>query len=313
MLFLKINSLKKGNTIKKPKKKYLLEQTSPNQIRHTRSMHKKLQDYYWREYFELAKQQQDHLEEIKESLLLEVMDDYSFKKWYRTVKWCYSNHPLCVLGSIRNFGGRFNIGDINPNLIPKFSSLYIAQDKETAESEMLLSKASSENSNGLSSYDLSLTKANSISSIVINGKLDTVFDIRGYKKLTKFIKILKKFKLSKDLIEKAKKLQIKSKTRILQTRKQIHESLMAENWALNPTFFDTPSNSQIFGQLVRASGILGILYFSQYTEKECLAIFPSNFENSSSFIELQNEPPNKQIPKRIDSSNFDMFEKEIIT
>ena len=75
--------------------------------------------------------------------------------------------------------------------------------------------------------------------------------------------------------------------------------------------FDVPSNSQIFGQMIYASRISGILYYSSITKKECLAIFPTNFKNSSSFIELIDEPPNKQVPKKIDSSNFSICETEI--
>ena len=66
----------------------------------------------------------------------EATDDFSFKSWFRAVKWRYSNHPLCTLGSLKDPGGRFNIGNMNPNLIPQFSALYIAQDKETAEKEL---------------------------------------------------------------------------------------------------------------------------------------------------------------------------------
>ncbi len=275
-------------------------------------MLEKHRDYYLEEYFELAKQRESHLEDIKESLFSESTDDFIFKDWCRVVKWRYSNHPLCTLGSIRESGGRFNMGNMSPNLIPQFSALYIAKDKETAESEGLLSKISSKNSNEMSTYDLSLSTKDSFSSIFISGKLDFIFDIRGYKKLTRITKILKKFKFSKTLKEKSKKLKLKPKLRILQNRKEIHQSIMNKNWIRHTKDFDLPSNSQIFGQLVRSSGISGIVYRSCYTGRDCLAIFPSNFKNSSSFIQIQGKPPHSQTPKKIDKSNFDLFEKEII-
>ena len=74
--------------------------------------------------------------------------------------------------------------------------------------------------------------------------------------------------------------------------------------------FDIPSNSQIFGQMVRASGISGILYYSKNTKKECLAIFPDNLKDSSSYVELLDKPPNNKIPAKIDYSNFNVCETE---
>ena len=213
------------------------------------------------------------------------------------------------MGSLEDPGGRFNIGKMNPDLIPHFSALYIAEDKETAEQELL-----SQNKNEMSSYDLSLTSSTSISVVSIKGILKTVFDIRGYKKLTKLVKILKKFKFSNASKETGKKLKNKGipiNSKIIQNRKELHESISETGWRGKPMRFDVPSNSQIFGQMVRSSKIIGILYCSSNTEKECLVLFPDNFKNSSSFIELADKPPNKKIPKRIDKSNFSICETEI--
>ena len=285
-----------------------METTNSKQILYTKRVYKKLYDYYWNEYAELAKQRAERWEEIRESLLSEVIDEFSFKKWFRAVKWRYSNHPLCTLGSLKDPGGRFNIGKMNPDLIPQFSALYIAQDKEIAEKELLSYKKSL----NISRYDLSL--ARSISMVSIRGVLDTVFDIRGYKKLTKAIKILKKFRFSnafKEQVKKLKKEVLLEKSTIVQTRKTLHESILEIKWREKPMKFDVPSNSQIFGQMVRSSGITGVLYYSSNTRKECLAVFPSNFKNSSSFIELIDKPPNKKIPRRIDKSNFDICDTQI--
>lgn len=124
------------------------------QIQHNRSVYRKHYDYHWTEYYELAKQRVDYWEKIKESLLLNATDNYHFKKRFRAVKWCYSNHPLCTLGSLKDPGGRFNIGDINPNVVPQFSALYIAQDKETAEKELLSYK----NCPDISNFDICETE-----------------------------------------------------------------------------------------------------------------------------------------------------------
>ena len=192
---------------------------------------------------------------------------------------------------------------MNPNLIPQFSALYIAQDKETAEKELWSYK----NFSKMSPFDFSLT--HSISAVSVQGVLDMVFDVRGYKKLTKVIKILKKFKFSSVL--KAQGRKLKKVSEVIQTRKRLHESILEDRWREKPMRFDIPSNSQIFGQMVQSSGITGILYYSCNNQKECLTIFPKNFKNSSSFIELIDTPPNKKIPKKIDSSNFRICETEV--
>jgi hypothetical protein len=71
-----------------------------------------------------------------------------------------------------------------------------------------------------------------------------------------------------------------------------------------PIMFDVPSTSQVFGSLVMNAGIEGILYNSTITQKACLAIFPQNFLNSSTFIELDDAAPSADVQCRIDSSNF---------
>jgi hypothetical protein len=69
--------------------------------------------------------------------------------------------------------------------------------------------------------------------------------------------------------------------------------------------YDVPSTCQVFGGIVMNAGIEGILYNSAINQGECLAIFPQNFLNSSSFLELDDEPPSAEVQRRIDSTNFD--------
>ena len=273
-------------------------------------MHEEECDYYRSEYYELARQRANKWQEIKESIQLEAKRDFNFKKWCRAVKWCYSNHPLCTIGSLQDSGGRFNIGKVHPDLIPTFSALYLAEDKKTAETELLtLSNISFNFSREISLLDLSLTNKSSISTVFVSGKLNLVFDLRNDDSLYRIIKILKTFKFSTSFKRKSQKL---GKTSIIiQTKRKLFESIMEPHWRYKPIQFDIPSNSQIFGQIVQASGVSGILYYSKHTKKECLAVFPNKFKHSSSFIALIDEPPNQRVPSRIDSSNFNICEAEI--
>jgi hypothetical protein len=71
--------------------------------------------------------------------------------------------------------------------------------------------------------------------------------------------------------------------------------------------YDVPAGGQIFGGVAVDAGIEGILYESVLTDKECLAVFPTNFLNSSSYVELDDAAPSADVRTRIDSSNFAEF------
>lgn len=71
--------------------------------------------------------------------------------------------------------------------------------------------------------------------------------------------------------------------------------------------YDVPAGTQVFGSIALDAGIEGIVYKSVMTGSECLALFPQNFVNSSSYIELDDPAPTDDVPRRIDSSNFNRF------
>ena len=203
------------------------------------------------------------------------MRSFEFQKWCRAVKWRYSNHPLCTLGSLKDSGGRFNIGQVHPDLIPTFSALYLAEDRKTAEAELHtssnISSTSSSISQKMSIQELSLTDKSSTSTVFVSGKLDLVFDLRSNNSLGRIIKILRVFKFSPSFRKKSQKLRKTSI--IIQTKRELFESIMEPCWRYKPMQLDIPSNSQIFGQIVQASGVSGILYYSKYTKKRMFSDF----------------------------------------
>ncbi len=73
--------------------------------------------------------------------------------------------------------------------------------------------------------------------------------------------------------------------------------------------FDIPANSQIFGQLVNEAGIDGIIYPSKMTNKDAVVIFTRNFENSGSWVKLDDLGPSDEILGKIDSLNWQLAEK----
>ena len=148
--------------------------------------------------------------------------------------------------------------------------------------------------------ELALTKSDSITVVSVSGRLESVLDIRERKNLAAFIALIRNFRLSSSLIRKARRLDFP--VQLVTTSAELVRVSTQPDWRNWPMVFDVPSACQIFGEL--DAGIEGIQYNSSLTDKECLAIFPQNFLNSSSYIELDDAVPAENVQRRIDSSNF---------
>ena len=72
------------------------------------------------------------------------------------------------------------------------------------------------------------------------------------------------------------------------------DALLAHNWREWPMQYDVPVASQIFGQMVVNTGIEGILYKSKFLKKDCLAIFPQNFDESNESLVQLDDPASKE-------------------
>ena len=165
----------------------------------------------------------------------------------------------------------------------------------------------------LSASELALTNPQSQVIVSVSGQLEKVFDLCAVANLKAFVHRMRKFKLSAVLRESAKRLGV-DKPRVIHNPRELLDTLLAENWRAAPAIGDVPANSQIFGHLVYQAGIEGILYPSRLTGKDCLAIFPHNFANTSSYIKLDDEPPDAQVPRQIDGTNWrlcDLSQKEL--
>lgn len=288
---------------KTPEKKitYLLEQTSPEAIREAKKFSEKLERYHWKFYYELAQQREAILDKLKATLLGSVTEQFVFQKWQRAVKWQFSSHPMCVLGSTRFVGQRFNYGEEINSQITAFPALYIASDKDTALQETL--GQSGDKNQGLTAKEIALSNPQSESIVSLSGELDQVFDLRDEKKLREFVRLISKFKLSKDLVALAK--EIGDNPEIVTTVKVMQSTLLDPNWRERPVQNLVPSNSQIFGNLIAGCGIHGIVYPSKLTEQDCIAVFVQNFGNSDSYLKFDDNRPDERVPERIDASNFE--------
>jgi hypothetical protein len=154
----------------------------------------------------------------------------------------------------------------------------------------------------LTPEELALTKSTSITIVSVSGKLESVLDIRERSNPTPFVNLVKGFRLSKSLVRQARK--VRERLRLVRTARELGDALEKRDWRNWPMIYDVPATCQVFGSLVMNAGIEGIRYDSSITGRECIAIFPQNSLNSSSFVKLNDPVPTKMVQTRADSSNF---------
>lgn len=138
---------------------------------------------------------------------------------------------------------------------------------------------------GLTEDELTLAKGTASVSLPINFSVSRVIDLRDSQLLDSFFKEVDKIELPKDITSKAKsdKIEISYKARDLKT---YLACLLDINWRRIPMAYNIPGWSQVFGKLAILSGARAVLYPSTKDGKNCLAIFPENFANSDSVIEI---------------------------
>ncbi|MCP4679734.1 MAG: hypothetical protein GY854_30440, partial [Deltaproteobacteria bacterium] len=229
----------KGGTrkAKKPPKKkkgasttYILEQGTLEQLRSQKARMKRYLQYHWDYYSALAHLRNEIQDQLTQALNEACSSDFEFNGWQRAVKYKYSLHPLSTVGSVRDIGGRFNIGDINPN-IPTFPALYIAKDKNTALQETLgqipIKGAK------LTPQELALTNPQSESIVSVSGKLDRVFDLTTWRTLRKFANLIKDFKIPGHVVRQATALGEEPRA-IVKTPGALKKSLLDKDWRQEP-------------------------------------------------------------------------------
>lgn len=287
---------------------HLLEQGTIDSLQKAKRLSHDHLKHQWDFYSELAFQRNAIAEELMDAISENCIEDYTFHTWQRALQWKYTNHPLCTIGSLKQYGGRFNIGeDISPSgALQTFPAFYIAQDQVTAKAEAFGNPISGFN---LSADEVSLVNKRSYGCISISGSLDKVIDLTKRSSLTKFVRLIAKFKIPQSIYDSAAHLNLPPPTLINSTALLL-DSFLASDWRKEPAQFDIPANGQIFGQLAYKAGVDGILFKSSKTKKFCLAIFPSNFANGNSFLQLDDEPPEKWIVRLIDSNNFELCQKD---
>jgi len=285
--------------MKRRPKEYHLDHTSVNEIKLYKKHTEGLLQFHWEYYSELAYQRNLIFHQLQQSLVKHCSGPFVFQDWQRAVKYKYCLEPLSLKGSLNDPGGRFNIGAIDTARFPPFPALYLASDKNTALHELLGQVSGKENSE-LTPFEIALTAPDSVTIVRVNGELEQVLDLTAEGILRDFLKLIKKFQLSRSLVQKAKQLKIPFE--LIRTEKKLLESLLTPNWRTFPMLYDVPANPQIFGQIAMSAGIEGILYPSKLSKQPCLAMFPQTFKGTSSFVELTGELPEQVSCRKLDGN-----------
>ncbi len=283
----------------------LLDQFSVEDIKKWAVFKDQIIKFHWDYYNDLSYRRSKVSDEIKRSLLGATQKTFTFSNWQRAIKYKYTLMPLSVAGSLKDLaGGRFNIGDLNPSQFPPFPALYMARDRETALQELLNQKIDLRQKSQLDPFDLALTNLASVSIVSLSGSLDSVINLKEPEKLQPFIDLIKDFDLPSNLRESARSIGLPEPD-LIRTVSKLVDCLLTPNWREWPMQFDVPFSSQIFGQLVADAGIEGILYPSKFTGKDCLTIFPQNFDDASgSFVQLEGELPPGVKSSRLDAKTW---------
>lgn len=257
-------------------------------------------------YADLARQRAAIQDELVGALRLSAQGPFEARTLQRAVKYKHALAPLSVAGSLKaRDGGRFNVGALNAMFFPQFPALYLAVDRPTAEQELLSQDKSDA---ALTNEDFALTKPDSLSFVSVSVRLERYVDLREPDLLKPFAEAIRQVEVSKESAKQARALGLREPRTVTNTAELV-ESLLSAHWRFAPRQCGVPANSQVFGQLVEAAKVQGIVYPSKMTGRDCVAVFTRAFAGSDSFIALNDEPPSATVLRRIDSTNWRLAEQ----
>ncbi len=285
---------------------YPLDRISTGDIKRDRDLAERLLAFHWKYYTELAFQRWQARDEIRRALHEAARDRFEFKAWQRVVRYKRSLAPLSSAGSLTDPGGRFNLGDIDRPRFPAFPALYLAENKEIALQEALAQASSNVVKQAgveLTALDMALAKPDSILFASVSGLLDSYIDLSDPQRLQPLIEIIREFAVSGDVRRMARALRLPPPG-IISRLDQLRQELLKADWRAYPIQVDAPSNSRIFGQMVKEAGIDGIVFPSKFGDGRCLAMFPELLADSDSYAQLDDQPPDATVIRRLDRTTW---------
>ncbi len=282
-----------------------LERFSETSLRQWKTFSEDLDELERTLYYALEPERRRLLPELIAALQQQFNEPLEVQGWSRIASYTHSQNPLSAAGSLLGYGGRFNPGaDLEPGTLAPWPALYVAEDYETAFQEKFQMR-SDEVRDGLTPQELALQPVTSHVTVMLDGRLNRVFDATSPEKLEPVARVLSKIKLPERARKLKRKLQIAQNVMfMISTGKQLHEVVLNHNWRRLPVQFDLPAPSQLLAEMVRSAGFEGILYRSTRGAGRCLAVFPELLMEGS-FIELVDTPPHEDTLTRLDADTAD--------
>ena len=252
-------------------------------------------------YFDLDPLRQRNEARLLDSLRAQALPSHTIDGWARIVDYRYGLAPLSLAGSQKGEGGRFNIGaELSPGTFTPFPALYIAEDFEAAFYERFGGPSISKHG-VLTTEELALRSPQSFTQVRLRGVIENVIDVGDLESLKSFASVLREFPMPDTTRRLARALGMRNPPWLIRSPTTLQRQLLHPHWRVLPQQFDLPSNSQIFGRIAVAAGLHGITYPSaRHAAKRCIALFPQNWSDSGSFVEVTDEAPEGARLTRID-------------
>ncbi|MEX0707794.1 MAG: RES family NAD+ phosphorylase [Woeseia sp.] len=284
-----------------PKAGVELEKFTGGDLRTWQRQAEKLERFHVQLFFHLEGLRAVHHDSLCTALCSSTAADITLKSWVRIIDYEFSLEPLSAAGSLVH-GGRFNIGrDLDATKYPAFPALYLAENYETAYEERFGQRPSRHAP--LAGHEFALRTPESFTAINVDGKVVNLFDLRDTKSLKVFTDVITSFDVPKELRELAVSVGIK-KPLLVRNAGALKKTLLAKEWRQYPSQYEIPANPQVFGRLAVDAGFDGIIYPSTKGPNACIALFPTNFAKSDSFVEIADAPPVGVRKTRLDCTTW---------
>lgn len=252
-------------------------------------------------YAGIEPQRQRYREELIDALRAVPGEPLAFDGWARMVTFRYADAPLAAVGSLKDVGGRFNIGvDVDNAIHRPWPALYVASDQETAYREKF-GLAKDSRPGGLSPEELALRHEGSYVMVRLDGRLQVVFDLGKPGALAPLCKVLAKIRMPAEAVKLRNRLRIpRRQLGMIRSPQRLLREVLAKNWRSAPVQFGLPAVSQILAGLIIAAGYEGIRYPSTKGDGECVAVFPHRLADETSFVALADVAPTGVQHDRLD-------------
>lgn len=284
-----------------PKAGVELEKFTSADLRTWQRQAEKLERYHVQLFFHLEGLRAVHHDSLCKALCSSTAADITLKSWIRIIDYEFSLEPLSAAGSLVH-GGRFNIGrDLDATKYPAFPALYLAENYETAYEERFGQRPSRHAL--LEGHEFALRTPGSFTSINVDGQVVNLFDLRDPKSLKAFADVITSFDIPKELRKLATSVGM-GRPLLVRNAEHVKKTLLAKDWRRYPSQYEIPANPQVFGRLVVEAGFDGIIYPSTKGPKACIALFPTNFSKSDSFVEIADAPPMGATKTRLDCTTW---------